>query len=472
MAGPALNPVIDSGSPEPIYRQISAYVRAEIAAGRLAEGERLPTTRDLAESLGLNRATISAAYSLLEAEGYLSGQVGRGSFVATPPAKAEAPAISFQTSRPSQTLFPLEDFRRTCAEVLEGPGMAQILQLGSPAGYAPLRRYLLEQARAEGIAGRDDDILITNGCQQGFDLAQRVLTTAGDIAAVEDPVYPGIKNVFERAGLRIAGVPVGPTGIDLAALDRILNRDKPRILVVTPSFQNPYGTTMPESARREMAAMARAYGVRVVENHLYAGLRYTGPGIAPVKALPDGGDTLLLSSFSKVAFPGLRVGWIIGPRRIIAQLTEAKQWSDLHTDQLSQAVLLRFAESGRLDRHRQEMLREGGERLRAALAGCEAYLPEGSEFTRPEGGMNLWVRLPAGLDAERLLPATERRGVSYLPGSYFAVSRRDPAAFRLSFAGIEPPKIALGLAKLGEVFREGLDHSRRFEALETAPAMV
>ena len=471
MAGLRFNPSIDAASSEPIYRQLSSFIRSEISAGRLAAGERLPTTRDLAESLQLNRATISAAYGLLESEGYLTGQVGRGSFVAIP-AKTEEPGISFQTSRPSQTLFPLDDFRKTCAEVLQGPEAARILQLGSPAGYAPLRRYLLEKAHAEGVAGRDDDILITNGCQQGFDLVQRVLSGVGDTAAVEDPVYPGVKNVFERAGLRIAGVPVGPDGVDLAALERILARDTPRLLVVTPSFQNPAGTTMPEAARRELAAMTRARGVRVIENHLYADLRYTGVEIRPIKAIAEGGDTLLLSSFSKVAFPGLRVGWIIGPRRIIAQLTEAKQWCDLHTDQLSQAVLLRFAESGRLDHHRQEMLRAGGERLRAALDGCAAHLPEGSEYTRPEGGMNLWVKLPAGLDAERLLPAAAKRGVSYLPGSYFAVSRRDPAAFRLSFAGIEPPQIALGLAKLGEVFREGLDLSRRFEALETAPALV
>src|SRR5579863_6699551 len=155
---------------------------------------------------------------------------------------------------------------------------------------------------------------------------------------------------------------------------------------------------MPEAARMAVLAMARRAGVIVVENDLYGDLRYRGAEIPQLKRLDPSGDTILLSSFSKVAFPGLRVGWAIGPRHFIARLTEAKESCDLHSDQLSQAVLLRFALSGRLEAHRQKMLAAGAERLKACLAGCAKELPAGSEYTRPEGGMNLWVRLPEPLD--------------------------------------------------------------------------
>src|SRR5579863_10064933 len=156
---------------------------------------------------------------------------------------------------------------------------------------------------------------------------------------------------------------------------------------------------MPEAARMAVLAMARRAGVIVVENDLYGDLRYRGAEIPQLKRLDPSGDTILLSSFSKIAFPGLRVGWAIGPRHFIARLTEAKESCDLHSDQLSQAVLLRFALSGRLAAHRQKMLASCAKRLQACIQACEQSLPRARPFTRPEGGMNVWVRLPEPLDA-------------------------------------------------------------------------
>jgi 2-aminoadipate transaminase len=153
------------------------------------------------------------------------------------------------------------------------------------------------------------------------------------------------------------------------------------------------------------------------------------------------------------------------------KLTEAKQLSDLHTDQLSQAVLLRFAESGRLESHRKLMLTAGRERLSATLAACEKYLPEGATYTRPRGGMNLWVRLPQALDAGELLPRAEREGVTYLPGRYFAVSRVESRALRISFAGLAPDQIKSGVSTLSRIFQEELERTRSQSRFEV-PAMV
>ena len=196
-------PKLDHEAEAPLYRQLSDQIAQQIRAGMLARGERLPATRELAGLLGLNRTTVSAAYEILEAEGLISGQVGRGSFVtrgveaaaggvdwtgllertdsspAGPNGGWSKDVISFAVSRPSRDLFPLDEFRATCATVLARRDLADILQLGSPSGYEPLRRYLMEEARRQQVAGPGDDLLITNGCQQALDLIGRVLLASG-----------------------------------------------------------------------------------------------------------------------------------------------------------------------------------------------------------------------------------------------------------------------------------------------------
>lgn len=490
----ALTAELNPNSDTPLYRQLYDQIKAGILSGRLARGERLPATRELAGSLGLNRATVSSAYEILEAEGLIKGHVGRGSFVDGPPpplprqdwenllrGAAELPetlpavgedGISFASSRPAQQLFPLEEFRATCAEVIASVEAAGILQLGSPGGYPPLRRYLLREAHAHGLAKPTDDLTVTSGAQQALDLLQRVLVSPGDTVLVEDPVYPGLRNVFSRAGARLLGVPIGPDGLDLAALERAMQRERPRLLVVTPNFQNPTGATLPMAARAAILHMTREAACILVENDAYGELRYEGDALPTLKELDESGDVVLLKSFSKLSFPGLRVGWVLGPRPLLARLSEAKQWCDLHTDQLSQAVLLRFAESGRLAAHRRHVIQAGAERLAAVLDSCARQLPPGAEFTRPQGGMNLWVRLPAPLDASDLLPRAVREQVSYLPGRYFGVSRFESGSLRLSFAGLTPEKIRLGLAVLGQLFSAELRRTRAARQSDPAPALV
>jgi 2-aminoadipate transaminase len=488
------NPALRQDSELPLYRQLFEQMALKIRSGAWPRGEKLPATRELAGQLGLNRTTISAAYELLEAEGLITGQVGRGSFVtgnsgdsgvvdwkALLERGGETPgsgqvnlntrgAISFAMSRPSRALFPLDEFRASCATVLGRADLADILQLGSPSGYEPLRRHLLEEARRQGAAAPGDDLLITNGCQQALDLIGRVLLRPGDAVAVEEPIYTGLKSLLSGMGAQLVGIPVGAEGMEVGQLERVLERERPRFLVVTSNFQNPTGATLPLSSRRALLEAARAARVPVIENDAYGELRYRGEALPSIKQLDEQGGTVLLRSFSKVSFPGLRVGWALGPKPLMDRLRHAKESSDLHTDQLSQAVLLDFVESGRLEAHRGRVLQAGAERLEATLEACRRYLPAGTRWTRPEGGMNVWVKLPEPLDAAELLPRAQKEGVAYLPGRYFSVSRLDPGSLRLSFAGLTPEQIREGLAILGRVFagavESGSDHS------EPAPAMV
>jgi 2-aminoadipate transaminase len=267
-------------------------------------------------------------------------------------------------------------------------------------------------------------------------------------------------------------MPVGREGVELDRLEGVLRDARPRAIVVTPNFQNPTGATMPLAARKALVRMAGAAGAVLVEIDIYGDLRYHGKPLPTLKQLDRTGDVVQLRSFSKIAFPGLRVGWVIAPSPLVARLADAKQWSDLHTDQLSQAVLFRFAESGELAEHRERVIEAGAERLRTALEACERHLPAGSRFTRPEGGMCLWIDLPEPLDAGEMLPRAHQQNVSYLPGRYFEVSRIHSGSLRLSFAGLAPDRIEKGLAILGQVFKSEAEQAREAARLEPAPAIV
>jgi 2-aminoadipate transaminase len=422
--------------------------------------------------------------------GLIKGEVGRGSYVCGSSERraelnwsraltasvstmvsnqagiAAGEVINFTSSRPSEKLFPIEDFRECCREVLESRNLKTLLQLGSPGGYEPLRRYLLDQAIQCGIAQESDDILITNGCQQALDLLRRALVRPGEKVALEEPVYPGLKNLFLEAGAELIGVPANSDGMDIYAIERAFEAGA-KVLVVTPSFQNPTGATMPAAHRAEICRMARAAGVAVIENDIYSDLAYDGGSSLPrLKQLDP--DVILLGSFSKIAFPGIRVGWIVAPRLVIARATELKQLADLHTDHLSQAFLLRFAESGKLARHQAIVIAAAKEKLRALDQSCRRYLAN-CTWKVPRGGMNMWIQLPAGLDAVALRGLAQQAGIDYLPGRYFSVSRTLDSGLRLSFAGLDPNEIRRGIEILGTLVRNAV--SAR-ESRDSHPALA
>ena len=475
---------LDPTSDVPIYRQIARSLTELIQSGMMQTGERLPATRELAGQLGLNRTTISAAYSLLEEAGLIAGHVGRGSFVAMrPSSRLEAPislsraSINFASSRPAADAFPLASFRKISKEVIDSAEAAEILQLGSPQGYAPLRRYLLEMDREKGIAGPGDDVIVTNGCQQALDLVARAFAspqygTESPTVLVEDPVYHGLLRIFERAGARLISMPVGLSGLDVKAAEELIERHRPRLLVVTPEFQNPTGATLPLSHRRRLLEAASSAGVTVVENGIYSQLRYTGEPLPSLKQLDLSQRCVLLRSYSKVSFPGLRVGWVTAPRDIVRRLSEEKQIADLHSDQLAQAIFLRFAQSGELDSHIARTCAAGSKRLKSVFHACEANWPAGTTWTRPEGGMSFWVELPAPLTADALLRRAQREGVEFLPGSNFSVLGGHRRGLRISFGGLSPDAIERGIRILGAAAAAELAHHEESLQMEPAVALV
>ncbi|MBI2956250.1 MAG: PLP-dependent aminotransferase family protein [Acidobacteria bacterium] len=505
---------LDPASGLPLYRQIRDEIRQLILTGRLAVGDRLPPSRELATRLGVHRTTVANAYAELTADGWISGHVGRGTFVAKgaePPKPAQlapapgrsengyvwtmlfadAPAddpldamltdaatardqrfIAFTTARPATELFPIADFRRCVGEVLRRDARA-LLQLGPSDGYPPLKEFLRHELRRQGLAVSDRELLITNGCQQALDLIRKVLLRPGDIVAMENPVYPGAIQTFGGGGVRAIGVPVTEKGLDVDALESLARQaGRIRLLLVTPNFHNPTGTTLSLDGRKRLLEWAARHQVPVVEDNIYGALRLRGRELASLKALDTAGLVIHLDSFSKVCFPGLRVGWIVASEPVIERLRIAKQATDLHTDQLAQAALAEFGQRGllrRLLKRARQLYRARLERLEAALA---AHFPEEATWVRPEGGMSVWVTLPAGLDSSALLFKARERRVLFTPGRFFYFQAPQPNTLRLGFAGVSEKQIPQGIEILGELIKSELRQRRRAPERRPAAARV
>ncbi len=499
----------------PLYIQIRDQLRAMVHSGELRPGDRIPASRELANHLGVHRTTVANAYAELESEGLIEGHVGRGTFItggathsaedgrgngfsSLPQVVASSPfgngqmrwetlfadergeealsrlmpavppgAISFIVARPAAELFPVEGVRASVQSALKRDA-SQVLQLGSSDGYAPLKREIIEVLGKRGIKAKGDQVLITSGCQQSLDLLAKAFLRPGDAVILENPTYPGALAVFAAARARCLGVnvrtassPTASAGLDMEELETTLVQNRVKLIVVTPDFQSPTGTTMPLGARRRLLELAARHQVPIVEDHIYAGLYFGREPLPSLKALDRTGIVIHIDSFSKIAFPGLRVGWCVAPERVVERLRLVKQYTDLHTDQLAQATMAEFLRRGLLEKHLQKMRKVYAGRLRVLLASLERHMPEGVEWTRPEGGMCVWVTLPPGFDASELSVRARERGVLFTPGRHFYVQVPRPNVFRLGFAGLEEASIARGVEILGEEVRSEMRKRQR-----------
>jgi DNA-binding transcriptional MocR family regulator len=474
----------------PLYTQIVFEVRRMILDGALKVGDRLPANRELAKTLGVNRNTVTTAYAELAADGLITSRVGSGTYISRAPAPATtiteqttASPMSWESllsvqsrdnwlqeissfderrdviplalALPSADLFPLDDFRRSVDRVLRRQGRV-LLQLGTTSGYAPLQEYIASQLALAGVKVSPDEVLITNGCQQSLDLIRRILVEPGEEVALENPTYPGALSVFCGANSKYFSVPVGEDGIDLNVLEDVLSQRRAKLIYVVPSFQNPTGATMSLASRRRLIGIAERYRVPIVEDDIYRELRYDGPDVPPLKALDEHGLVIYISSFSKVGFPGLRVGWIAAPRIVIDHLNRVKQRSDLHASLLAQAAIHEFAKRGLLAKHIKRVKKAYAQRRDVMLESMEKHFPYEASWNCPQGGMSVWVRLPEPLNSGRLLLQAIENGVTFISGDHFYASSPQPSRMRLSFTMAGPQSIEQGIKVLGGLMKARL----------------
>jgi GntR family transcriptional regulator/MocR family aminotransferase len=485
---------LDRGKPEPLARQIRGHFERLIGEARLAPGVKLPATRELARILGVNRSTVALAYEELVASGWARAHVGQGTFVAERDGTAEgrpgaggaveprppidwaglfsrsarligrgephrasvAPrpgaVISFAGGMPDSGLFPTEAFRRVLNRVVREEGAA-LLQYSAAAGYPPLLRYLSAYLVRFGVEARPEEILIVNGSQQGFDLIARTLLDPGDVVAIEQPTYPRAMQVFRAFGAQLLAVPWEEAGPRVDVLERLLERHAPKFFYCQPSAHNPTGLRIePEVARRILAVAARRQ-VPIVEDGFDGSLYYGRGPATPLRALDRDGLVLYIGTFSKILFPGLRLGWLVAPVPVVERLGAAKQLADLHTSPLIQAAVHRFCEGRFLDRHVGRLTTEYGRRRAALLAALRRRMPDGVRWTEPGGGFSLLLTLPPDLDAATLLPRAHERGVAFTPGSAFFVDGSGGETLRLSFSSVPVSRIDEGVRRLAEAIR-------------------
>ncbi len=360
-----------------------------------------------------------------------------------------AEVISFAGGLPAPELFPAEMVAQAFATALAPTVVARALQYSATEGDPQLRALLATRFEDRGLTAHADEILVTTGSQQALGLAASVLLDPGDAVLVENPSYLAALQCFGFAGAKLVPVPCDEHGLDPEALPRLIAEHRPKFLYVVPTFQNPTGRTLPAERRRRLAEVAAEHGLWLVEDDPYGELRYDGEPLAPVGSHPGARDrTITVSSLSKVLAPGLRIGFLRAPEALLGPLTVAKQAADLHTSTVDQHAARTSLQAGDLDDHIDHICAEYRRRRDALLGGLAHALPEGSTFNRPQGGMFVWARLPAGWDATALLRAALRHDVAFVPGAPFYATDPDPRTLRLSFTTHPPAEIVEGLARL------------------------
>jgi 2-aminoadipate transaminase len=376
--------------------------------------------------------------------------------------------ISFAGGLPAPDVFPVERFREACRKVLEKQGQLA-LQYGPSEGYEPLREMIARHTSRYGIKAEPQHVLITSGSQQALDLIGKLLINSGDRILVEAPTYLGALQSFSVYGAEYVCVPSDGDGLRTDLLEEPL-RSGPKFMYVLPNFQNPGGTTLAEGRRHELVLLAERYGIPIIEDDPYGQLRYEGEHLTPLVVLDrqnlrrdkgfSMGNVLYLSTFSKTLSPGLRLGWIVAPPEVISKLVQLKQGADLHTSSFAQMVAYEVARDGFLDEHIKLIRRVYGERRDVMLKALEEFCPPEVSWTRPLGGLFLWVTLPVGMDCHRLFEAALKQNVAFVAGDCFYAGNgcdvEGMRHFRLNFSNAQPEQIREGVRRLAIAIKNQL----------------
>ena len=484
---------VDRNDPTPLYVQIKDRLAELIQNGLLAPGARLPSTRDLADSMGVNRNTVISAYQELEVEGLVSSHVGRGTAVRQHlpagvrgnrrmgperlrveallsttwrstypqlPAGTEqlletpqaADTISFASHDPELSLFPVDDFAGCIQSAMRKYG-ADLLAAGPARGFAPLTEYMPGFLARRGIQCTDREVMIVNGIQQALSIIGRLFVDPGDTVIMENLSYPGALGVFRSLQASCIGIPLDDDGIRVDLVESVLSRRNAKLIYTIPTYHNPTGAVLSAERRERLLAVARERQVVVVEDDYVHDLAFDGHEVLPLKARDLHEGVIYLGSFSEILCPGIRLSWIVAPAAVIERLLLIKQFTDLYSNRILQGALLEFCQKGLLDRHLKHKQADYRKRRDLMLEAMKAHFPQEAAWKKPRGGLFQWVDLPRGADALSLLLSTRSQGVLFAPDRIFSVEEWERAGLRLGFAGIQEEKIEKGIRILGNALK-------------------
>lgn len=473
--------VIDGN--RPAYLQIKDYLKDLILKGILQAGVRLPSTRDLSSILKVSRNTIISAYQYLEDDGFIYSVKGQGAYVARIEVKKdrdgvqlewpkligdyaqkaslldiekkelrwERGMISFKSIAPDESLFDVNEFKKAFLNrfALEG---AKLLNYGYARGYKPLLEYLAQYMKNKGVDLSGKELLITNGFTEGFNLVLRALTKPGDRIVCENPTHNTAIKIMNLFGLELVGIPMREDGIDLDILEERLTGKVVKAGFLIPSYHNPTGLVTPLDKRLSILKIFAEHRIPLIEDGFNEELRYSGTHVAPLLALSGKGNNLVyLGSFSKVLFPGLRIGWIMADRELISYLESIKRSFNIHTSFLDQALLYEYLQSGQFEKYLKKARKVYKIRHETAIRLVKEYIP--CKKVWGEGGLHIFIELDR-LNAREVLVRCYQRGVLFMPGDIFYTDYGGANTFRLGISRVKPEEIEQGIKIIGAVVKE------------------
>src|SRR5829696_7792097 len=468
-----------------ITQQLVDRFSAAIEAGELEPGEKLAPTRELAELVGVNHLTAARVYRKLAELGYVTARVGRGTFVRAlaPAGSAEhgddwqvyalpqddfsyseqvladtfslaagGDVISLATGWPAPSNYPTEELARIAADVFAEVGGDALSYLPAEGLY-DLREQIALRGRDYGWAEDADEVVITSGAQQAIALVARATLEPGDVAVIESPTFIGMMTAMRGSGARVIGVPVDEDGFDVDALERLLARHEVKLVGLQSACQNPTGANLSEERRQRLAELAVERNFFVLEDRVYADMRFEGPLVRSLRELAPA-HVLYVNSLSKVVGGGLRSGWVATRGPVRDRIAMLKLEADFHSPTLIQHMAARWLATGAYDRHVKRTIPFYRERRDALLAALERHMAGEYRVEVPHGGHHLWVTLNRSLDERALYGEAARHGVTFTPGGAVTAERRSQTSFRLSFSMLEPAELEEGVKRLVRAIRE------------------
>lgn len=368
--------------------------------------------------------------------------------------------ISFAGGLPSPDTFPIEDLKKIVTEVLDKDGRSA-LQYGATEGDTELRDIICASYQRDGLDITRENVIITTASQQGLDLLAKIFINRGDKVLVGLPSYLGGLGAFNAYGADMIGIPFDEYGMSADKLEETLAKlksegEKPKFVYVIPDFQNPAGVTMPEFRRKEIIAVAKKYDILIVEDSPYRELRFEGEHQQRMYALDNTGQVIILGTFSKIFVPGFRIGWLIAHKDIADKIVVAKQSTDLCTATFVQKMAVKYVKDGYFDINIKKTIKMYHEKRDLMLKGFEEHMPKGVTWTKPEGGLFLFITLPEYMDAKVLFEKAIEKKVAFVVGSAFYCDDGGKNTMRINFSFVSKEKNVEGVKRLAQVIKDSM----------------
>lgn len=479
---------VDKKHNQPIYLQVVNQIEKLIQTGTLKEGDKLPASRVLAKKLEVNRTTIYRAYEELWARGYIESKQGSYSYIRVPVQRAKNIVknaesiidwnqkvntdtndilndfeknvtrktlpnhIDFRPLAPDPIFSPIHEFRKCLNEILVEEG-AKLMQYGDPLGYYPLREFIAKQMQLHGINTSADQIIITHGMQNGLSLLLQLFQNSEEFILTEDPTYSAAIPLFKLHNAKLLGIPIQSNGLDLKFLQNVLKHKAVNFLYTMPNFQNPSGITTSQSHREELLNICEKNEVPILEDGFEEEMKYLGKAVLPIKSMDRNGIVIYMGTFSKILFPGLRIGWIVADKSIVQKFKILKYISSLTDSMILQAALNKFCRKGFYELHIKRVHRIYKKRMQIALRTLRENIDSNKFiYSKPQGGYTIWVEaVDSKIDEDDLISALEKNDLLVSPGKLFYTKEYQNASFRISVAHRNEEEIATGCKKITEI---------------------